>query len=124
MTELRKTMEPVAWRMRDDPTAEWNTANRSEKVDEAWVKSVGFAFVEPLCHITDADRDRILALEAENKRLRAQLDQAREMAFDEAARLLDNHAYQCADRVLADTITEEASAIRSLSRSDAGSGEV
>ena len=40
--------EPVAWRMRDDQRSEWNNVNRSERHDENWVDSLGFAIVEPL----------------------------------------------------------------------------
>jgi hypothetical protein len=43
-----ETPKPVGWRMRDDPNAEWQTAYHGGKIDEAWVKAVGFAFVEPL----------------------------------------------------------------------------
>lgn len=69
MTEAK----PVAWRMRDDPSMDWITAHRGSQsgagaVDEEWVESVGFAFVDPLF----SQADYLSAL-SEVKRLREAL---------------------------------------------------
>ena len=66
MTELRKTMEPVAWQVKLVDDSSWLDipTHRVEEFNEAAHQ------VRALFHLTDADRDRILALEAENKSLR------------------------------------------------------